>query len=109
MTWAEYLLAARQVAGGLAELGVGPGQRVAILSANRVEWHLADHGTLLNGSVSVPVYPTSSPAQVAYILGHANVAVCFVDTHAQLGKVLEVRDELPALARGPGGRRPSSR
>jgi len=99
MTWAEYLLAARQVAGGLAELGVGPGQRVAILSANRVEWHLADHGTLLNGSVSVPVYPTSSPAQVAYILGHANVAVCFVDTHAQLGKVLEVRDELPALER----------
>jgi long-chain acyl-CoA synthetase len=47
----------------------------------------------------VPVYPTSSPAQVAYILGHANVAVCFVDTHAQLGKVLEVRDELPALER----------
>ena len=99
MTWAEYLLAARQVAGGLAELGVGPGQRVAILSANRVEWHLADLGTLLNGSVTVPVYPTSSPAQVAYILGHSNVAACFVDTHAQLGKVLEVRDELPALER----------
>ena len=99
ITWAEYLLAARQVAGGLAELGVGPGQRVAILSANRVEWHLADLGTLLNGSVTVPVYPTSSPAQVAYILGHADVAVCFVDTHAQLGKVLEVRDELPALER----------
>jgi len=98
-TWAEYLLAATQIAGGLAELGVGPGQRVAILSANRVEWHLADLGTLLNGSVTVPVYPTSSPAQVAYILGHAEVAVCFVDTHAQLGKVLEVRDELPALER----------
>lgn len=99
ITWAEYLLAARQVAGGLAEFGVGPGQRVAILSTNRVEWHLADLGTLLNGSVTVPVYPTSSPAQVAYILGHAKVAVCFVDTHAQLGKVLEVRDELPALER----------
>jgi long-chain acyl-CoA synthetase len=99
VTWAEYLLAASQVAGGLAELGVGPGQRVAILSANRVEWHLADLGTLLNGSVTVPVYPTSSPAQVAYLLGHAKVAVCFVDTHAQLGKVLEVRDELPALER----------
>ena len=95
-------------AGGLAELGVDPGQRVAILSANRVEWHLADLGTLLNGSVTVPIYPTSSPAQVAYILGHAEVAVCFVDTHAQLGKVLEVRDELPALERvvlGDGARR----
>ena len=99
ITWAEYLLAARQVAGGLAELGVDPGQRVAILSANQVEWHLADLGTLLNGSVTVPIYPTSSPAQVAYILGHAKVTVCFVDTHAQLGKVLEVRDELPSLER----------
>lgn len=97
ITWAEYLAAATQIAGGLAEFGVDPGQRVAILSANRVEWHLADLGTLLNGSVTVPVYPTSSPAQVAYILGHAEVAVCFVDTHAQLAKVLAVRDELPAL------------
>ena len=70
LSWAEYLLAARQVAGGLAELGVVPGGRVGILSANRVEWHLADLGTLLNGSVTVPVYPTSSAAQIAYILGH---------------------------------------
>ena len=99
ITWAEYLVAATQIAAGLAELGVDPGQRVAILSANSVEWHLADLGTLLNGSVTVPIYPTSSPAQVAYILSHAEVVVCFVDTHAQLGKVLEVHDELPALKR----------
>jgi len=99
ITWGEYLAAATQIAAGLAELGVDPGQRVAILSANRVEWHLADVGIFLNGSVTVPIYPTSSPAQVAYILGHAEVAACFVDSHAQLGKVLEVRDELPALER----------
>jgi len=99
LTWADYLLAARQVAAGLAELGVEPGQRVAVMSANRVEWHLADLGTLLNGSVTVPVYPTSSSAQVAYILSHAEVAVCFVDSHAQLGKVAELRDQLPDLKR----------
>ena len=88
ITWAEYLLAARQIAAGLAELGVGRGGRVAILSANRVEWHLADLGTLLNGAVTVPVYPTSSPSQVAYILGHAEVEVCLVDTRAQLAKLV---------------------
>ncbi|MGD0082163.1 MAG: long-chain fatty acid--CoA ligase [Acidimicrobiales bacterium] len=99
LTWADYLLAARQIAAGLAELGVDPGQRVAILSANRVEWHLADLGTLFNGSVTVPVYPTSSSSQVAYILRHAEVRVCFVDSHAQLGKLVEVRDQLPALER----------
>jgi len=108
LTWADYQSAACQVAAGLAEVGVGPGDRVAILSANRVEWHVADLGTLLNGSVTVPVYPTSSPSQVAYVLGHAEVAVCFTDSHAQLGKILEVRDQLPALRRvvlGDGARR----
>lgn len=99
LSWAEYLLAARQVAGGLAELGVVPGGRVGILSANRVEWHLADLGTLLNGSVTVPVYPTSSAAQIAHILGHCEATACFVDTHAQLGRLMEVRDRLPALKR----------
>jgi long-chain acyl-CoA synthetase len=99
LTWADYLLRARQVAAGLAELGVEPGQRVAILSANRVEWHLADLGTLLNGSVTVPLYPTSSPPQVAYMLGHAEVTVCFVDSHFQLGKLLEIRDQVPCLKR----------
>ncbi len=99
LTWADYLLAAREIAAGLAELGVEPGQRVGILSANRVEWHLADLGTLCNGSVTVPIYPTSSSSQVAYILGHAEVAVCFVDSHDQLGKIVEVRDQLPALKR----------
>jgi long-subunit acyl-CoA synthetase (AMP-forming) len=97
VTWADYLLAAREVAGGLAELGVAPGQRVAVLSANRGEWHTADLGTMLNGSVTVPVYPTSSASQVAYILRHSEASVCFVDTHAQLGKVIEVRNQLPAL------------
>ena len=99
LTWAEYLLAAREIAAGLAELGVAPGGRVAILSANRMEWHLADLGILFNGSVTVPVYPTSSPSQIAYVLGHADVTVCFVGTHAQLGKLIEVREHLPALER----------
>jgi len=99
ITWAEYLLIVRQVAGGLAELGVEPGRRVGILSDNRVEWHLADLGTLLNGSVTVPVYPTSSPSQVAYILGHAEVEVCFVGSQAQLRKLIEVRTQLPCLRR----------
>jgi long-chain acyl-CoA synthetase len=99
VTWRQYLVAARQVAEGLAELGVEPGDRVAILAANRVEWHLADAGILANGSVTVPVYPTSSSSQVAYILGHSGVRVCFVDSHGQLGKVLEIRDQLPKLER----------
>jgi long-chain acyl-CoA synthetase len=99
VTWSEYLLRVRRVAAGLAELGVEPGERVAILGGNSVEWHVADLGSLANGSVTVPIYPTSSPAQIAYLLRHAGVRVCVVDSHTQLGKVLEVREQLPALDR----------
>jgi len=99
LTWGEYERDVSRVAAGLAELGVQPGETVGIVSANSAEWHLADLGSLVNGSVTVPIYPTSSPSQIAYILEHAEARVCFVDTHEQLGKVLEVRDELPRLER----------
>ena len=99
VSWGEYLRAVEQIAAGLAKLGVQRGERVAILSANCVEWHLADLGGLANGSVTVPIYPTSSSSQIAYFLRHARVKVCFVDSHMQLGKVLEVRSELPELER----------
>jgi long-chain acyl-CoA synthetase len=99
VTWADYERDVRRVAAGLAEFGIGRGDRVGILSANRAEWHLADLGSLANGSVSVPIYLTSSPSQIAYILRHSEARVCFVDSHEQLGKVLEVRGDLPRLER----------
>ena len=68
LTWADYGQGVAEVTAGLADLGIGPGERVAILSGNRVEWHLADVGALANGSVTVPIYPTSSAEQVGYIL-----------------------------------------
>ncbi len=99
LTWAEYGEAVREVVAGLAELGIEPGEHVGMLSNNRVEWHLADFGILANGSVTVPLYQTSSSEQVAYILGHAEARVCFVENHELLVKILEVRDELPKLDR----------
>ena len=99
ITWKEYETTVGQVAAGLAALGLGPGDRVAILASNRPEWHLADLGILANGCVTVPVYPTSYPEQVSYILRHSGASACFVDTHDQVGKVLLVRDEVPLLKR----------
>src|ERR1019366_12854 len=52
-TWADYGQAVAQVTAGLADLGIGPGERIAILSGNRVEWHLADIGALANGCGTV--------------------------------------------------------
>ncbi len=98
-TWSEYGRAVAVWTAGLAESGVSTGDTVAILSGNRAEWHLADFATLSNGAVTVPVYPTSSPEQVAYVLGHAEVVVCLVEDADQLAKLLEVRDQLPKLNR----------
>ncbi len=97
ITWSDYQLQVSRVAAGLAALGVEPGERVAILSANRPEWHLVDLGAMSNGNTTVPVYPTSSAQQLAYALGHSRAVVCFVDSHSHLGQALEVRDQLPAL------------
>ena len=99
ISWAEYQRAAREVAAGLVELGFVPGSRVAILADNGPAWHMIDMGALTAGGVTVPVYPTSSSEQVAYALGHSQAEVCFVDSHTQLGKVLEKRSELPQLRR----------
>ncbi|MGD0379104.1 MAG: long-chain fatty acid--CoA ligase [Acidimicrobiales bacterium] len=99
LTWADYGRAAAQVTAGLADLGIGAGERIAILSGNRVEWHLADIGALANGGVTVPIYPTSSAEQVRYILDHCGARLCFVEDEELLAKVLEVRHELPKLDR----------
>jgi long-chain acyl-CoA synthetase len=98
-SWRAYGQAVDEVAAGLADLGVAPGDRVAILSGNRLEWHLADLGGLAAGAVTVPIYATNASSQVAYVLGHAGAKVCFVEGIDQLAKVLLRRDALPDLQR----------
>jgi long-chain acyl-CoA synthetase len=97
LTWRGYVDAISEVTAGLAELGMMPGDRIGVFSNNRVEWHLADLGTLANGSVTVPLYQTSSPDQVAYVLGNAEARACFVEGDELLARILEVRDQLPKL------------
>src|SRR5918998_343553 len=56
LSYDELGTAIREIAGGLIDLGVMPGQRVAILSETRAEWTLADLGAILAGAVVVPIY-----------------------------------------------------
>ena len=82
---------------GLEALGVGAGDRVAILSDSRPEWMVADLGTLTAAGVSVPVYATLPPSQVGYILAHAGAKVVVVADESQAAKVREERHRLPDL------------
>jgi long-chain acyl-CoA synthetase len=99
LSWTEYGDAVREVAAGLIELGVGVGDRVALLATNLPEWHFADLGTLSAAAVTVPVYPTSAPGQVAYIVDHCDARVAFVENDEQLAKILDERAAMPKLER----------
>ena len=97
MTWANNSHAVSEVTAGLAELGVVAGQRVGIFSNNRAEWHLADLGTHANGSVTVPIYQTSSSEQVAQLLGHAANGRVFRRKYRYLaGRILEDETTCPS-------------
>src|SRR5213594_1130546 len=90
----------RRVAGlstAFVELGVKPGDRVGLFSANRPEWHTADFAINGAGAVTVPVYFNESPDRMTYILKHCGAKVVFVVGASQLQKLLAVRASLPEL------------
>lgn len=78
----------RNVALGLAELGIKPGDRIALLSENRPEWSIADLAILSLGAINVPVYTTQAVDQIRYILTDSGARAIFVSNrklfkHAQ--------------------------
>ncbi|WP_041783114.1 AMP-dependent synthetase/ligase [Mycolicibacterium chubuense] len=87
----------RSAARGLIAEGVQPGDRVALLSATRYEWVILDYAILSIGAVTVPIYETSSPEQVRWVLEDSGAVMAFVELEAHALMVKELLDELPAL------------
>ena len=89
----EYVDQAHQLSRGLLALGVQPHDKVAIISStNRAEWNICDIGILQIGAQTVPLYPTISKEDYAYILHHSEACYCFVSDQEVLDKVNEIRD-----------------
>ncbi len=93
----EFLHRVAGLSTAFVELGVKPGDRVGLFSANRPEWHTADFAINGAGAVTVPVYFNESPDRMAYILKHCGAKVVFVVGAPQLQKLLAVRANLPEL------------
>src|SRR5258707_9740882 len=93
----EFLRRTAGLSQALFELGVKPGDRVGLFSANRPEWHTADFAINGNGGVTVPVYFKESPERAAYILKHSEAKVVFVAGPEQLISLLAIRIQLSQL------------
>src|SRR5687768_10635986 len=94
---AEVLERVRRLSLLLESIGIVRGDRVAILSENRVEWAIADFACLCSGVIDVAVYATLPAAQVQYILEDSGARAIFVSGAEQLAKIREIRGSLPQL------------
>ncbi len=86
-----------EIARGLIDLGLEPGERVALLCTTRVEWTFADFGITSAGGVVVPIYPTNSPEECAWVAGNSESRFAIAENASQVAKLVAVRDELPKL------------
>jgi long-chain acyl-CoA synthetase len=97
VTWQEFAAQVRGVAKGLIAAGVAPGDRVALQARTRYEWTVCDFGIWTAGAVVVPIYETSSPDQVAWILSDSDATAAIVERDEHASAMESVRDQTPSL------------
>ena len=97
LTWQETADEVTAIAAGLVELGVQPGDRVAIASGTRIEWILADLAVMCAAGATTTIYPTTETEDAAFILADSGSVVLFAENGVQLAKFLARIDDLPDL------------
>jgi long-chain acyl-CoA synthetase len=102
LTWSELRDRVDALAGGLAELGVKRGDRVALMLANRPEFHIADLAVMTLGATPFSIYQTFSPEQIAYVVADSGARVALVesqyaDRFPDIDHVLVLEDGWPAV------------
>ncbi len=97
VTTATFAREVRELAKGLLAAGVRPGEAVGLMSRTRYEWTLSDFALWAAGAVPVPIYETSAPEQVQWILEDSGAVAVIVETPAHRATVDKVRDRLPGL------------
>ncbi len=97
VSFAEVGEIVSELARGLIDLGLQPGDRVALLCTTRPEWTYADFAITSAGGVVVPIYPTNSPSECAWVTSNSEARFIVVEDAGQAAKIEQVRGELPAL------------
>ncbi|WP_028892069.1 long-chain fatty acid--CoA ligase [Tenacibaculum sp. 47A_GOM-205m] len=90
----KYIEDANTISKALLNLGVRPGDKIAVItSVNQPKWHILDIGVMQIGAVNVPLYPTFSEKDYAYILNHSDSVYCFVSDDELYQKVIKVQEQ----------------
>jgi long-chain acyl-CoA synthetase len=96
-SWADTRARVEELARGLIALGLERGDVVGIIGRNRPHWLWAELAAHAARAISLGIYEDALAREVAYLLGHAEARVVFVEDEEQTDKVLEIADQLPKL------------
>jgi long-chain acyl-CoA synthetase len=97
MIWQDFGNLVSEMAFGLASLGLEPKAPGAIMSNTSHLWIASDLAIITNGSVSIPIYPTSSISDIQHVLNNSEAEIIFVQTESLLNKLLAVIENVPSL------------
>jgi long-chain acyl-CoA synthetase len=97
ITWGELRERVDALAGGLAELGLGRGQTIALMLSNRPEFHICDLAGMMLGATPFSIYNTYTPEQIQYLVSDADAKILICEQQ-YLPQVLQARADLPQLA-----------
>lgn len=99
LSWHSFSEKVLKTASAMAEMGIKPGDNIGIYSQNMEKYFFTDFGAYANRAVTVPMYATSAPLQVRYIVNDAQIKVVFVGEQFQYNNAFKVQKENPVLER----------
>ena len=97
MSWAEFDALSRDMAGGLAALGVKRGDNISIIGDNRPRLYAAMMATQMLGAVPVPMYQDAVANEMVYFFTNAEIGLAIVENQEQVDKLLDIKEQCPAL------------
>lgn len=97
VTAAEFHRQVKALAKGFIAAGIKPGDKIGFMCKTRYEWTLVDFATWFAGAALVPIYETSSPSQVQYILDDSEAHHMIVETAEHFSRYDEVAGDLPNI------------
>ncbi|WP_370229512.1 long-chain fatty acid--CoA ligase [Cognatishimia sp.] len=97
ITWSDLDAIVKELASGLIELGVKPGDKVGVLSENRQEWVLTQFAAQAVGAIVVGMYPTSPAAEIDHLVNASETEVLFIEDQEQFDKITELGERAKTL------------